>query len=194
MKNVKIYLMFTGFILCSVVIPAFAQEKSREEKKLEAVACELDKKHSEGQQRVADKIKNEFGVTDGLIVGLRFKDLGYGEIAIALGLAQSLHRIIKDEDLHKIVVRRQGPPVMGWGEIAKDLGLKLGPVIARVQKISEEVRKDEKNDRAREDRKNEAENNIKKEKLEKIEKNNKDEKAGSPKKSWMERMKSFIRP
>ncbi len=187
MKNIKFSLMFTGLFLCAAALPALAGGISGEEKKLEAIAAELDKNHSEGQQRVADMIKAQFGVSDGLIMGLRFKKLGYGEIAIALSLAQDLHRIIKDEDLYKIVSMRQGPPVMGWGVIAKDLGLKLGPVISRVQKISAEVRKDEKGDRAKE-------SEVEKIKEQgKAEKSGKDAKTGEPKKTWMERMKSFMR-
>jgi len=152
MKNAKLRLLFTGLFLCAAIIPAFAQKKPTEEQTLETCAGELDKKYSEGQQRVAEKIIAEFEVADGLIVGLRFKKMGYGEIAIALGLAQGLHRIIQEEDLRKIVELRQGPPVMGWGRIAGDLGLKLGPVISKIRKISAEVRKDEKADKAKEDK------------------------------------------
>ncbi|MDO8803109.1 MAG: hypothetical protein Q7R35_01645 [Elusimicrobiota bacterium] len=152
MKNAKLRLLFTALFLCAAGIPAFAQEKPTEEQTLEISAGELDKNHSEGQQRVAEKIIAEFGVADGLIVGLRFKKMGYGEIAIALGLSQGLHRIIQEEDLRKIVELRQGPPVMGWGRIANDLGLKLGPVISKVRKISAEVLRDEKADKAKKDK------------------------------------------
>ena len=193
MKNVKLQLMLTGFILCSVVIPAFAQEKSKEEKKLETIAGELDKKYSEGQQRVADMIKSQFGVNDGLIMGLRYKNMRDSEIAIALGLAQEMHRGITDTNLHMIVTLRQGPPVSGWGKIAKKLDLKLGPVISKAQNICAAVREDEKGHKARESKKMEDEKIKKQEKLEKSEKNGKDEKTGEPKKSWMDRMKDFMR-
>ena len=190
MKNAKLRLLFTGLFLCAAIIPAFAQKKPTEEQTLETCAGELDKKYSEGQQRVAEKIIAEFEVADGLIVGLRFKKMGYGEIAIALGLAQGLHRIIQEEDLRKIVELRQGPPVMGWGRIAGDLGLKLGPVISKIRKISAEVRKDEKGDKAKEA---EAEKLKEQGKAEKSGKDAKDTKAGEQKKTWMERMKSFMR-
>jgi len=190
MKNSKLQLLIAGLLLWAALIPAAAQEKSGEERKLEAVSGELDKKYSEGQQRVTDKIVAEFGVDSGLVLGLGYKKLGYGEIAIALSLAQSLHSTIRDEDLRKIVGLRQGPPVMGWGKIAKKLGLKLGPVISRVQKISAEVRKDEKGDKAKEA---EAEKLKEQGKAEKSGKDAKDTKAGEQKKTWMERMKSFMR-
>ena len=152
MKNTKLRLLLAGLFLCAAGMPVFALEKSPDEQRLEAAARELDKKYSEGQQRVEEKISAEFGVAEGLVMGLRYKKMRYGEIAIALGLAQGLHRIIKDEDLHKIVVLRRGPPVMGWGRIAGDLGLKLGPVISKVRKLSGEVRKGEKADKAKEDK------------------------------------------
>lgn len=189
MKNINFYFILAGLFLCAAPPLSFARESSGEEKKLEAAAGELDKNHSEGQQRVADALKARFGVSDGLIMGLRFKKLGYGEIAIALSLAQDLHSVIKDEDLHRIVVLRQGPPVMGWGEIARNLGLKLGPAISRVQKLSAEVRRDEKGDKAKE----EAEKIKERGKAGKSGKDAKDDKAGESKKSWMERMKSFMR-
>jgi len=166
MKNAKLRLLFTGLIMLAALIPASAQERSAEEKKLEAVSGELDKKYSEGQQRVTDKIAAEFGVDSGLVLGLGYKKMSYGEIAIALSLAQGLHSTIRDEDLRRIVALRQGPPVMGWGKVAKELGLKLGPVLSRVRKLAAEVRRDEKADKAKEKKKNEDEKNRKKESTE----------------------------
>ena len=166
MKNSKLQLLIAGLLLWAALIPAAAQEKSGEERKLEAVSGELDKKYSEGQQRVTDKIVAEFGVDSGLVLGLGYKKLGYGEIAIALSLAQGPHSTIRDEDLRRIVALRQGPPVKGWGKVAKELGLKLGPVLSRVRKLAAEVRRDEKADKAKEKKKNEDEKNRKKESTE----------------------------
>ena len=179
MRNVKLQLLCAGLILGAALIPAAAQERSAEEKKLEAVSGELDKKYSEGQQRVTDKIAAEFGVDSGLVLGLGYKKMGYGEIAIALSLAQGLHSTIRDEDLRKIVALRQGPPVMGWGKIAKELGLKLGPVLSRVKKVAAEVRRDEKADKAKEKKEDE--------------KNRKKEKTENPEKTGKEGMKSLSR-
>ncbi|OGR66574.1 MAG: hypothetical protein A2X31_04445 [Elusimicrobia bacterium GWB2_63_22] len=147
MKNPELRLIFAGLLLLAAGTAVFAGS-SPEEKELAAAAGELDKNHSEGQQRVADSICAEFGVGNALVTGLRFKRLGDGEIAIALALAQGLHRIIKDEDLRRIVGLRQGPPVMGWGRVAGELGLKLGPVINKVKKLSAAVRARETRDKA----------------------------------------------
>ena len=157
MKNGKAEFILAWLMLCAAAVPACCQVKSKEEKALEAGAAELNKNYSEGQQRVAAKIKAEFKVEDELLVGLRFKELGNGEIAVVLAMAQSLHGGITDANLHKIVALREGPPPAGWGKIAGDLGLKLGPVISRVKKISTEVRKQEKIDTAEKKKKAAAE-------------------------------------
>jgi len=138
--------MFAGLLLCAAAMPVLAEEKSKDEKKLETSSGELDKcaVKPEGQARVVDRIKAEFDVNDARVQGLRDKNMGYGEISIALGLAQSLPGGITDDNVQKIVALRQGPPVMGWGRIAKELGLKLGPLQSKVHKMSANVRKSEK--------------------------------------------------
>ena len=182
MKNRKLQLVFTGLFLCAAVIPAFAQKKSKDDKKLESNSGELDKSaaKTEGQQRVTDKIKAEFAVDDARVQGLRDKNMGYGEISIALGLAQGLPGGITDENVQKIVALRQGPPVMGWGKIAKDLGLKLGPVQSKVHKIAAEARKQEKAAKVKKDEKAGGEKDKKGEKMEKPEKPGKPEKMDRP--------------
>lgn len=146
MKNNKLQLMLAGLFLCAAAMPALAQEKTREEKKLESSAVELDKSAAkpEGQVRVSDKIKAEFGVDDARIQSLRDKNMGYGGISIALALAQSLPGGITDANVDKVMAMRQGPPVMGWGKIAKELDLKLGSVQSKVHKMSAEVKKADK--------------------------------------------------
>jgi len=146
MKNNKLRLMLAGLFLCAAAMPAFAQEMSKEEKRLEAGAGELDKNavKPEGAQRVHDRIKAEFGVDDARVQALRDKNMGYGGISIALGLAQELPGGITDANVDKVMALRQGPPVMGWGRLAKELGLKLGPVQSKVSKMSSEVRKAKK--------------------------------------------------
>lgn len=161
MKNKTIRFILAGFFLCAAAGPLSAQEKPGVEQKLEAAAGELNKEYSEGRQRVEAKIKAEFKVDDALLIGLHFKKMNNGDIAIALGLAQSMPRGITDNNLHEVVALREGPPEAGWGKVAKDLGLKLGPVIGRLKKISAEVRKQERSDTAKK---------IKEEKAEKLKK------------------------
>jgi len=178
MKNNKLQLMFAGLFLCAAAIPAFAEEKTGEEKKLETSAVEMDKSAAEpeGQLRVTEKIKTQFGVDDARVQGLRDKNMGYGEISIALGLAQGLPGGITDANVDKIMALRQGPPVMGWGRIAKDLGLKLGSVQSKVKKMAAEVRKAEAK------AKKAGEKGMKGEKMEKHEKHEKMERPQKPEK------------
>ena len=170
MKNSERQLMFAGLFLCLTWIPVFAQEKSVEEVKLAASAGELDKSAADlkGQRRVKHKIEDQFGVNGARVLGMRYKALGYGEISIILGLAQELHGGLKDENLYKIVALRQGPPVAGWGKIAKDLGLKLGPVVKKVQNIVAEVRKSERASKSAKEKKIKSEKKVKVEKAEKV--------------------------
>jgi len=147
-------LIFGGLSLCTAVIPVFALEKTVEEQKLETAAGELDRNHSEVQQRrVANKLKAQFGVDGHRLLGMRYKKMGYGEIAIMLCLAQGLHGGITDKNLYKIAGMRKGPPVAGWDKIAGALGQKLGPATTKIRTISEEVRKQEIADNAKNARK-----------------------------------------
>lgn len=179
--------------MCAAGVPAAALERTREEQQLETSARELNRNNAKGQQRVADAIKAQFGVDDALLLGLHYRKLGHGDIAIALGLAQEMSAGVKDENLQKVVALRQGPPVAGWGKVAGDLGLKLGPVISKVRRISSGVRKLEADIRAKKDKTAETEKVKKKENIENPEK---PVKAGQPEqreKSWKERIWSFMR-
>ena len=182
MKNNKMRLLLAGLFLCAAM-PLLAQEKPGDEKKLDSASMELDKDavQPEGAKNVTEKLKSEFKVDDARVQGLRDQKLGYGEISIALSLAKELPGGINDANVQKIMAMRQGPPVMGWGNIAKNLNLKLGPVVSRVKKMSAEARKQEKKN-AKMERKN-AEKGEKKEKMEKHERTEK-----------MERMEKSERP
>lgn len=145
MKNKEIVLMALGLILCAGML-VMSEDKTSEEKNLESSAMEMDKEAAKPacQESFQEKIKAEYNVDDARIQALRDQKMGYGEISIALGLAQGLPGGITDANVQKIVSLRQGPPVMGWGRISKDLGLKLGPVRSKMKKISAEVRKETK--------------------------------------------------
>ncbi len=184
MKNRKIQLVLAGFFLFSAGLPVLAQEKTGEEKRLEASASELDKKHHGDQERMAAGIKAEFGVDDGRIMGLRFRKMRDSEIAISLALAQEMHGGLTDKNLYEIVSLRQGPPVAGWGKIAGKFGLKLGPVEKKIKKISAEFRKRAKADRTKKEMADKAKA---------AEKTGKPEKSGQPERTENENMKALMR-
>ncbi len=89
-----------------------------------------------GATVVSQRLEKEFNVTAEQIQGLRQKGMGYGEIAIVCSLAGKLPGGVTDANIAKITAMRQGPPVMGWGEIAKKLGTKLGPVVSQVSQFN----------------------------------------------------------
>jgi len=142
MKSNKTRLLIAGLFLCAAM-PVLAREESPEETKLEKASIEMDKDavKPEGGGLAVDKLKAEFGVDAARIQGLRDKKLGYGEVSITLSLAQAMPGGITDENMQQVLALRQGPPVMGWGKVAKELGLKLGPVISKVKRVSAEARK-----------------------------------------------------
>lgn len=145
MKYKEIIMMVSGLLLCAGML-VLAEEKSPDEKKLDAATVEMDNQDClpACQETFQDKIKTDFVVDDATLQGLRDQKMGYGEITIALGLARQLPGGVTEANIQKITALRQGQPVMGWGRIARDLGLKLGPVISNVRKVSAEVRKQNK--------------------------------------------------
>jgi hypothetical protein len=102
------------------------------------------------------------------VEGLRLKHLGYGEIAIVFGLVKDMPRGIRDENLYRVVALRQGPPLVGWGDMAKVLGLRLRPVVRRVREISSGVSEQEKLYKAGEDKKAKEEKEKKNKMAEKM--------------------------
>ena len=104
-----------------------------------------------GESAVVGKIVGEFGVDEALVQDLRAQKLGYGEITLALSLAERLPGGINDENLDKVLDLRQGPPVQGWGNVARSLDLSLKPSSHKLEKIGEGTSKGEgaKNERVR---------------------------------------------
>lgn len=176
----KIFMLLTALLFVFSVSAAKAQ--TEEETRLETKASEIDKIGSEGkgEKAVTDRLEKEFGVDEARINSLRDKNLGYGEVAITLSLAKNLPGGITDENVDKIVSMRQGPPVTGWGNVAKELGVKLGPVVSGVDKVSSETRKELKKTERLEKRKEKMEKQEKGEKPEKMERMERPEKPERP--------------
>jgi hypothetical protein len=184
MKNNKMRLFMTGLFLCAAM-PVLAQGISADEKKLDKVSFELDKDgvQPEGAKIVTERLQKEFKVDEARVQGLRDQKLGYGEISIVLALAKDMQGGITDANVQKIMVIRQGPPVTGWGNVASQLGVKLGPVTKNVKKISSQARKHEaKNAEKKEknEKKEKLEKHERNEKMEKIEKMEKPERPDNP--------------
>ncbi len=124
--------------LCTTWGFAMAADPSKEDQSLQAAAASVDQQASqtEGQQTVISRLESRFNVDATRIDGLRSQGLGFGEVAIVLALAQKMAGGITDANVQSIMTMRTGPPTMGWGEIAKKLGEKLGPVVSQVNSVS----------------------------------------------------------
>ncbi len=136
-------LLFAGLLL-GAAMPALAQTKTSDEKKLDKAAMTMNKEAAkpEGEAAVKAKLSEEFGVDAARVQALRDQKLGYGEIGIVLSLAQGMNGGITDANVQQIMTMRKGPPVMGWGQISNKLGEKLGPVISKVKKVSSAARRE----------------------------------------------------
>jgi len=80
------------------------------------------------------------GLRDGTLQGKSRGTMGYGEIHIALSLAQaySAAKLLPANDaLTQVLAQRAGGK--GWGNVAKNLGLNLGQVVSRVRSGNERL-------------------------------------------------------
>ncbi|MFA6091974.1 MAG: hypothetical protein WCU88_05060 [Elusimicrobiota bacterium] len=182
MNNTALYLsVVLAFGAASSV--AAAEGSSKDEQKLEQTSSDLDKNAAqpEGQKAVESRLKSEFKVDDARIQGLRDQKMGYGEISIALALAQKMPGGITDANVKTIMSMRQGPPVMGWGQIAKKQGVHLGRVISQVKHVDAAARRHERAEGKKQERQEgKAEKAGRKEKSERTERVGRPEKAERP--------------
>lgn len=177
----KIFMLLTALLFVFSVSAAKAAE-TKNEKRLETKASEINRIGSEtgGEKAVTGRLEKEFGVDEARIKSLRDQKLGYGEVAITLSLARTLPGGITDENVNKIISMRQGPPVTGWGKVAQELGVKLGPVVSGVEKVRSETRKELKKTERQEKREEKMERREKGEKPEKMERMDRPEKPVRP--------------
>jgi hypothetical protein len=161
------------------------QDNIKHERQLQAQATQLDadatraSNTSEGQRKVTERIANQFNVSSSVVTDLRNRKLGFGGATIALALSQELMKrdasLTQQAALDTILAERQAGK--GWGVIAHDLGLKLGPVVSEVKKAGKATEQVAgKPDKVAKVEK--IEKPAKPEKIEKVEKPAKPEKPG----------------
>jgi hypothetical protein len=131
----------------AVVGAAWAAE-SRDETSLrkESAAINTTSGNAEGEKLVTQRLEKDFSVSGDQILGLRDKKMGYGEIAIVLSLSQKMPGGATDANIQQVMTMRQGPPTMGWGQVAKQLGTKLGPAVSQVRNVHREVNREMKHE------------------------------------------------
>ncbi len=144
----SMYIIVSALVLTLTMLSAAWAVETKEDKNLQKESSEINATADteKGATVVTQRLEKEFGVTDTQIQSLRDKKLGYGEIAIVFSLAQKLTGGITDENISQIMTLREGPPVMGWGEIAKKLGFKLGPTISQVKSVNKDTVREMKHD------------------------------------------------
>lgn len=157
-REVLIFMLGVAVLLANsgTVIAA-----STEEKKLEQEIEDLNHRgrDDQGNQQVVRKLEQEFSVSESQVTSLRDRNLGFGEIAVVFSLAKKMPGGITDDNVNRIMTMRQGPPTMGWGRIAQELGTKLGPVVSEVKHVNRESRGEMKKEQS-------SSNNMRREKHE----------------------------
>lgn len=97
---------------------------------------------AEGRRRVAETIAKEMKATDKLVMTLRDRKLGYGEITVALALSQQLmkrEKLTHQQALDRVLGPRKDGH--GWAAIARDLNLDLDDAVGDVRKVDKRVAK-----------------------------------------------------
>lgn len=142
MKRILASLIFTSAVAFAASPIVFASTDIEVTIDQEVIEINADASTPDGEATVIGKIEKEFDVDESVITGLRGQKLGYGEISIALSLAERLPGGITAENIDKIISMRQGPPVEGWGNIARDLDLSLKPAAGHLEKVSGDTKKE----------------------------------------------------
>lgn len=122
-------------------------EAQKQATQLQAQANQLNAKATAassspaGTQRVTTRLAQTFQVPESKVTSLHEeKKLGFGEIGIALALAQEVStrdKVSMDVAIDRILAKREDGE--GWGRIARDMDLKLGRVISEVKKAEKNV-------------------------------------------------------
>ena len=136
-----------GAISASILIWSLAAIASDEETQLRTEADQMEQLATQStmQRKVCarmDAVFESWGAKDSsrLITQARDLKMGYGETMIAGALAAELHEKDPvnypafDTAYEKVLsLRRAREKTTGWGVIANDLGVKLGPVVKEIK-------------------------------------------------------------
>lgn len=178
----KITALYLSLGIALFATPAVrAEDSSKDEQTLERTSSEVDKEAArpEGPKKVESRLKTEFKVDDARVQGLRDQKLGYGEISIVLALAEKRPGGITDANVAAIMAERNGPPKMGWGQIARKQGTTIGKIHGKVRNVNEAARKHEKAEGRKQEKREEKAEKAEK-RREKAEKMERPEKAERP--------------
>lgn len=144
----SLYTIISVLVLSLTMLGAAWAAESKEEMNLrkDADAIETTAGNAQGEKIVTQRLEKDFNVTDAQLQGMRDKKMGYGEIAIVLSLSQKMPGGATDANIQQVMTMRQGPPTMGWGDVSKKLGTKLGPAVSQVRNVHREVNREMKHE------------------------------------------------
>jgi hypothetical protein len=130
---------------------AAAADMSKDERNLERGAKRVNDTAAkpDGEKAVVKQLVADLTATEPQVQVLRERKLSYGEIASVLSLAQAMPGGVTDANVQKVLALRQGPPVLGWGQVARQLDSKLGKTVSQVRKVANNANREIKNDHAR---------------------------------------------
>lgn len=131
-------ILFLGLILVGVASPVNSQEAAKETTREETTEQERLRDRErilEKESKILEKYAERFAVDTETLADLRAERMGYGEISHALVLSE-----MADRSLEEIVAMRDGGK--GWGQIAEDLGVRLGKVRRETKREYRRIRRE----------------------------------------------------
>src|SRR6266496_674054 len=145
----NILLSALGVLLALSFAGGVRADSNEDETRLQTAHKEIDNATSSGSQQArAEALAKQFQVPPSTVEELRNKRKRWGEVTIELAMAQQLNKMDPKsyptlaDALKRIDTLRAEHK--GWGEIAKEQGFKLGPVVSDVKQMRQELVKTER--------------------------------------------------
>jgi hypothetical protein len=147
----SLLILIVGVMTALAVTGTAWADLSKAEKNLEREAKRLNDTAAkpDGEKAVVKRLVAELKATEQQVQALRDRKLDYGEIAVVLSLAQTMPGGATDANAQKVLSLRQGPPIAGWGDVARQLDTKLGRIVSQVRKVTNNANREIRNDHAR---------------------------------------------
>ena len=149
MHRKSIVLLFVSVMLVAFGSGGLVQAQSQtDEVRMQTMQREADEDAlKRGPNKHAELLAKQFQLPTSEVQQLRSSKQGWGEVTIQLALADKLVKTDptnypnRNVALDRIgTMRNDG---MGWGNISKELGFKLGPVVSDVKHSLSDLRRDE---------------------------------------------------
>jgi hypothetical protein len=140
-SNARRFLSLIAITSLMVVMAGVAVSnaaESKDEKKLTVGITMLnsDAKLPQGEKVVTKQLTDEFGVKSDKITSLKGKNLGYGEIAAVLALADKMDGGVTDANINKVMTMKPGGTT-GWSQIAKSLNVDIADIAGKVSDLED---------------------------------------------------------